>query len=57
MTRTVRHLAGRIAEALLPETSASAGCARECWKVMVTTRNQTAGQWCCIWEDCRMNCN
>ncbi|MGW4685612.1 hypothetical protein ACWEPM_12010 [Streptomyces sp. NPDC004244] len=57
MIRNVRRLAGRIAEAVLPQTTASAGCAKECWRVMQTSGKQVYGQWCCIWEDCRMRCN
>ncbi|MFK0258190.1 hypothetical protein [Streptomyces sp. NPDC090445] len=57
MTRSVRRLAAKAVEAVLPQTTASAGCAKECWRVMKTSGKQVYGQWCCIWEDCRMRCN
>ena len=56
MTRAIRELAGRIADRLLPQTEAAAGCAKDCWKECGRLSNQMWCTTCCIMEDCRTHC-
>ncbi|MEU2391437.1 hypothetical protein [Streptomyces sp. NPDC007369] len=57
MTQTMRSLAHRIADALLPQTTAAAGCAYDCWRQPDVSGSQMYGLWCCTYQDCRTRCN
>ncbi|WP_329266565.1 hypothetical protein [Streptomyces pseudovenezuelae] len=49
MTKMLSGVVGRMAEMLLPKTSAAAGCAKECW---TEYNGSGAVSHCCTLEDC-----
>ncbi|MEU3553550.1 hypothetical protein [Streptomyces fragilis] len=57
MSKLFRSMAGRVAGALLPQTSAAAGCASDCtthWEK--TGSNQVYKMKCCYRPDCTYYC-
>ncbi|MER7730101.1 hypothetical protein ABTX80_04400 [Streptomyces erythrochromogenes] len=56
MKSIVRRFASKAVGAVLPQTTAAAGCAKECWKDYKKSGGQVYGITCCIWEDCRARC-
>ncbi|MFF8976844.1 hypothetical protein ACF08A_08480 [Streptomyces cellulosae] len=56
MSRRLRGLVGRVADRLLPQTTAAAGCPKECWKDGKRSGGQGYLVTCCQWEDCSIRC-
>ncbi|MFJ7044754.1 hypothetical protein ACIQVC_15275 [Streptomyces sp. NPDC101112] len=56
MAKMFNGMVGRVAAKLLPQTTAAAGCAKECWYDNKVSGGQAYKVHCCIWEDCKMRC-
>ncbi|MFI0967878.1 hypothetical protein ACH4S8_41950 [Streptomyces sp. NPDC021080] len=57
MSRMLSGMVGRIADKLLPQTSAAAGCASDCfysWKL--APKGQVYPVHCCYLPNCTLNC-
>ncbi|WP_327343694.1 hypothetical protein [Streptomyces europaeiscabiei] len=56
MAKRLRGMVGLVADKLLPQTTAAAGCARECWYTWEQSGGQMYEVRCCVWEDCKVRC-